>query len=250
MFPRPSSMNPNRPSHTWARAFTLTELLVVIAIIGVLAAIIIPVVGQVRQNARYTQCSSNVRQLALAQSLYANDNKGRYTVGYNMNLANPEIILWQTRLLPYLSIPGGLDAQVTVNQYRKRPDSLYISPVQDFSTARLQASMASASPATSYRLNAHLAWTNGPYSSVSPWNFRVMAVPQPSRTLLLGNAIPYNAEFAVSSTLSSNPWEIVDIPGSDQKKYNWAFADGHVEALTLAQLNDSSTEGRSRWRWW
>jgi prepilin-type processing-associated H-X9-DG protein len=150
----------------------------------------------------------------------------------------------------HLAIPGGLDAQITVNDYRKRPGSLYISPAQNFDTPRLVGAMASGSPPTSYRLNGHLAWTSGPYSATSPWNFRVNAPPQPSRTLLLGTAIPYNSEFAMASYLAGNPWEIVDVAGSEQKKYNWAFADGHVEALTLDQLNDSSPAGRSRWRWW
>jgi prepilin-type N-terminal cleavage/methylation domain-containing protein/prepilin-type processing-associated H-X9-DG protein len=58
-------------------AFTLIELLTVIAIIGILAAIIIPTVGKVRQTAIRSQCASNLRQNAMAYILYANDNKGR-----------------------------------------------------------------------------------------------------------------------------------------------------------------------------
>ena len=61
-----------------APAFTLIELLVVIAIISVLAAIILPVMGKVRGNARRTVCSSNMRQIAQAISLYASDNDNRF----------------------------------------------------------------------------------------------------------------------------------------------------------------------------
>jgi prepilin-type N-terminal cleavage/methylation domain-containing protein/prepilin-type processing-associated H-X9-DG protein len=57
-------------------AFTLIELLTVIAIIGILAAILLPVVGKVRRTASSAQCASHMRQVGLAVQLYAEDNRG------------------------------------------------------------------------------------------------------------------------------------------------------------------------------
>lgn len=57
--------------------FTLVELLTVIAIVGLLAAIVVPTVGSLRENARNTQCLNNLRQLGLATKLYANDHGNR-----------------------------------------------------------------------------------------------------------------------------------------------------------------------------
>jgi prepilin-type N-terminal cleavage/methylation domain-containing protein len=56
--------------------FTLIELLTVIAIIGILAAILIPTVGKVRESARFTKGTSNLREIARGCLLHAQDRKG------------------------------------------------------------------------------------------------------------------------------------------------------------------------------
>jgi prepilin-type N-terminal cleavage/methylation domain-containing protein/prepilin-type processing-associated H-X9-DG protein len=55
------------------RGFTLIELLVVIAIIAILAAILFPVFARAREAARKATCISNLKQIALAAIMYAQD---------------------------------------------------------------------------------------------------------------------------------------------------------------------------------
>ena len=69
--------------------FTLIELLTVIAIIGILAAIIIPTVGRVRESARQTQGLSNLRQIGTAVDLYAGENKNFFPPARIAECARP-----------------------------------------------------------------------------------------------------------------------------------------------------------------
>jgi prepilin-type N-terminal cleavage/methylation domain-containing protein/prepilin-type processing-associated H-X9-DG protein len=72
------------------QGFTLIELLVVIAIIAILAAILFPVFGRARENARRSACSSNLKQIGLGLVQYAQDNDERMPM-WTRNTAGTEL---------------------------------------------------------------------------------------------------------------------------------------------------------------
>jgi prepilin-type N-terminal cleavage/methylation domain-containing protein len=94
-------------------AFTLVELLVVIAIIGILAALLLPVLTRAKQKAHGIMCMSNHRQLAIAWQMYVNDNRDQLPFASH----NPD----HPDMDPYVWVPGTLD-YVTSNNDNWDPD--------------------------------------------------------------------------------------------------------------------------------
>ncbi|MGA1631862.1 MAG: type II secretion system protein [Phycisphaerales bacterium] len=133
-------MRPLRPS-----GFTLVELLVVIAILAILAAVLVPAAGLVRDRARETVERSAARSLLVAWNEYAFDQGGRIMPGYRSGLpaydAQGNAIAEQTigvaaarypwRIAPYLGhamgelVEPGVGKDLAGLEAASDPDYLY-----------------------------------------------------------------------------------------------------------------------------
>jgi prepilin-type N-terminal cleavage/methylation domain-containing protein/prepilin-type processing-associated H-X9-DG protein len=106
------------------RAFTLIELLTVIAIIGILAGILIPVTGKVRDKARDAQCKTALRSWGVAIHLYLNDNCDRLPGPLDQSVVeqivdgskyvNKTAKPLMLHLAPYLALPNTGEFQLPV----------------------------------------------------------------------------------------------------------------------------------------
>ena len=66
--------------------FTLIELLVVISVIALLLAILLPSLNMAKALAKRISCSSNLKNISMAWSVYLDDYDGRFYQGIRANL--------------------------------------------------------------------------------------------------------------------------------------------------------------------
>jgi prepilin-type N-terminal cleavage/methylation domain-containing protein/prepilin-type processing-associated H-X9-DG protein len=195
------------------RGFTLVELLACICIIGILAAILLPLAGYVRENARGSQCASNQRQIYTALMLYHNDNKRlpQLQNGLVSGILPANQPFWNQQLLPYF------DRQTTdllPDFFQCPSDSLANNGRGD------------------YGVNYNDIVSPG-LIRTSRYSSNLKTVNRPERAILLADAQQMNGTEVIgawyfTNTAVPNSSGNANIASRHRGGANVVFADGHV----------------------
>lgn len=230
----------NTPAPARRRAFTLIELLTVIAIIGILAAIIIPTVGKVRSSAKAAQSISNVRQLALACTIWAQNNRENYPSDFAFNNASTARNTW------WMDVKSGVWPLLVVGRSWGDTPTRAMRTGTVFESPNLEAEGDIAAfenkPAISYAMNR--------YISVQA-NRRYSALYDSARTVLIADAssshefgpAPAGSPFGGYLTAGYwiNPRNGASNEGARDGRAAVAYIDGHAAMIDAEKARILST---------
>jgi prepilin-type N-terminal cleavage/methylation domain-containing protein/prepilin-type processing-associated H-X9-DG protein len=233
--------------------FTLLELLVVIAIIAVLASMLLPALSRSKAASQTVACKNNVRQLALALSLYVGDQKyyfpyARYDGVVGLDLfKNMKGRFWYQFLQPYTS------ATWTQKLYRCPAYKGATAEGILFPDARNQY----VEPRGSYGYNGVREPALG--NSFSGRWVPEQSVVNPFNMIALGDATLYSADpptvfgagiieplLAPSDPAKSNLVMRVTLERHGGR-FNMGFCDGHVETSKYQDLFAYTEDADRRW---
>ena len=216
--------------------FTLIELLVVIAIIAILAAMLLPTLKHARESALRKRCLSNLRQIGMQVSIYANDHDGHlpppprshffayrwgvYTSEAGYSCASPE----NTTVDCNFVAGRRSTADALKNYIPSESDYLFCPSALEFPTAaQRKTNLDEGKP---HYIGYMTFWRMGSKFYGSP-----RRNTDRSSSPLIGdfsvNAVPNNGQLPSSNHAGRGYYAAVA---------NWAFLDGSAKQLAAKEL--------------
>jgi prepilin-type processing-associated H-X9-DG protein/prepilin-type N-terminal cleavage/methylation domain-containing protein len=222
--------------------FTLIELLVVIAILALLAALLLPSLGNAKDSARRTVCLNQLKQRVLAARLYCDDNDGflpreKCVTGIHTwaDIIAPEASdVWFNAVFQYLGQPQAKDLAANPAEFHTPGNR---NPLQ-CPSAKFPA--GNAEPLFSLAVNSKLNSTKDLSSSVkldcvgdaASVTVLWLDAGLPNETRIYDTQLPYTGQPSAWANRLS---------GRHNGGANLGFCDGHVQWYKGNRLVDPAT---------
>ncbi len=208
-------------------AFTLIELLVVITIIAVVAAMLMPVIGVVRDAAKNVRCQSNIRQLGMSMLTYPTEWRGFLPPaiknwsntwsggsGWQADRGSCWQILRDTGFLPGIKSDAG-DYQLSNYPFLRCP-------------AKQRQGLSNFSQTFCYSVTDALLGSRALGNQM-----HLASVRRPSNLILAsdvaGGSFSWFPSYMSPGVSWCSPGNFVGWNAPHRDATNWVFADGHVE---------------------
>ena len=214
--------------HRAPNAFTLIELLVVIAAIGLIAAMLLPVLGRSKLSAQRVQCVSNLRQVGLAAQMYWDDNSGTCFL-WQLGATNGGRLYWFGWLQDGAEGQRAYDPTPGVLYPYLKGHSIGLCPALDYSLAQFKLKASGASYGYGYNRNLS--------SAAGQPAVKISKVPRPSELVLFADAAQVNDFQAPASKTQPmlEEWYYVDTTADypnahfrHARRASVTFCDGHT----------------------
>jgi prepilin-type N-terminal cleavage/methylation domain-containing protein/prepilin-type processing-associated H-X9-DG protein len=234
------------------RGFTLIELLVVIAIVGLLASLLLPVLARTKNKATQLACGNQVRQLAIAWTLYANDNGD--TLAYNLGateilqmLGRGERYNWANSVLNWELDSHNtnqlLNTQAALGEYLAGNAHVFLCP-SDRVVSGIQKQAGWTRRSRSYSMNAMVGdageFTRTGVNVNNPYYRQYLKFEQilsPAETFVFVEEHPDSVNDGYFLN-KAGELEWHDLPASwHNQAANLVFADAHIESKVWRNIS-------------
>lgn len=206
--------------------FTMVELLVVIAVIIILVAILLPALHSAKESGNRISCSSNLRNLCVAEMQYVNDFNERFTPNYpGVDEDGSTHFYWTNLLYPYV---GGIGTSKKVFRRNVNPENsvFFCKSQRPFEVKSGGDTWPCTNDYPSYGLNASL----GGREVTPPKSARLSAVKNMSSVVMFADT-----QFALDRPHLgfrhlTSAYFSARHPSGENGRMNFSWVDGHVSS--------------------